>query len=355
MKAPKLKVNQLPVIILPLYNAIKDPDGRKLFLDSFSYLNEMCESLEIPINSIDFNSLLGENGNFLSRREINKILIAIVEKAPVDQTGKIVLEKKNILGITPAIISRFNKETAERGPAANIKRNIDQMINNIRSYTRQIEGWGRNLFEERARYKTLVNAGGCFEKMIEEFDIIIKSGEFSDFYFDSGTGYFHAVTAKDCVLEHNSIKMNFGKFNCTYDINSSSLHFTPYKDNISWDRRMIHPHIFDHGGMCYGTATAAIAGFLEEMKLSKIFSIANMILHSYNEESPVTPIDLFVNESIPMTTELLVRHFTDYVMHQTCHKNIKPTLFPKLKLNNEEIFDLKNIKTEEVTPAKIAV
>ncbi len=324
----KLTKKEIPVEILPYYSKLKLPEQRKEFLQLFTYFHGMCESMEIQIVESDYENLI-DNGVFISKKEINRFIFDKIKN------NKLFIEKlpeKNILSLSKDDLDKINNFSGESEQSRQIKRQIADVKYNINNLVTSLESHTKNIFLLNKRLESLIKNKEISIKVSNEFDQIIRSDQFTYIYFDSFKMQFHAVTKNNCILEYKDSKINFGKFDLVYDLKKNIYYYMPYSDNIIYDSRYIHPHVYENHKMCYGTALASATECMETFDIAKIYSISSMILHNFNPDSPIVNFQSFANEGVSIVINP-VTHINALLTQNGSapflHKNIGSILFPE--------------------------
>lgn len=334
-----LKVKQIPVQLMSSYSNLKTPEERKVFLSLLSYFKDLCSNLEIPIESIDLMKIVNSSGQIIEKRAINKLLMSSAKNYEAEASSGV---EKNLLGFEIELLNKFNKDFAEKGTGKKWAETIARLRSDIESMTRTISVNSREIFELSRKMQIITSDDGYSKKIIEEIDKIVKCHDFVNVYFDKSSNLLHATTKTNCILSGPDGSLDFGKYNLIYSLTNSTIHFAPFEANIIVENGWIHPHLFADFQMCYGSATAAVGASIEEFELSKIFAIANLILHDYNPDSPTINLRRFIDEGAQMTDTEYKTFYSGKMNASYCHKNLRSKLYPAWKMDSSKILEMTN-------------
>lgn len=276
----------MPKQVLSIFNRLRNEQTKLAFQDYLNYISTLAEDMGEEKNTALIEATMiyfAENYKTMSKKDINKFFY----KKSIPKGKEIIPPpneefKKQFENITffQSNISQDDLYYYKQDAAAGLRR-----------FTENLGYVGKAKYKTKHEFK---------EKLIEEFEVINNNPEFKNIYFDSGLMTFNAVTAFPVIIED----VNFGFFHIVYDVENNHINVYPFAENLSNQNnsddldesiQAYHPHVFENGTVCFGTATAVIEECLIDYKIAQIFDLTNIILRSYSENDAITNITRFTD------------------------------------------------------------
>lgn len=285
---------QLPAGLKVFYRGIKTPELRKEFLETYYYIKKVSEDFDVKISEIELLSIFGIDTKTLPTKvEINKRLFEIAKTTAA--------KARIIADFDPAVVTSatqafFNKNNSK-----------DQLLRTLRGHQSQIQNYQteiknlvRTMFQTQAEIAQMeqIDTSDLF---VREMNKIISSNRFEQIYFYTRNNSICALT-KPVHLKYAEKEYALGQFIIAFNCNDKRFSVLPYKDNINAEgmTNHYHPHVFEAKDICWGNAGASYSELMSSQKIGDLFLIADMILHSYNYESPVNEISRYNRNPTPV-------------------------------------------------------
>lgn len=215
---------------------------------------------------------------------------------------------------------------------SNIKENhIGDYEANYRVYKNNAEYFMKRYIENLSFMSKFIhkNKKDYIKHLTDQFLIISGNENYKDIYFNTKNSTFHAVISNPVIIE----EINFGYYDIVYAIDDDQLCILPYENNIvsyleddeEFDsaqyHAQYHPHIWEHGTMCFGSATAAIQESMEAGIYAKVYDLIEILLRSYNPPDSILNVEYF-KEKTPLTMNIMNN---SEIRGEFLHKNHKIT------------------------------
>ena len=328
----KVLKKDLPKPLQKQYSALAEAD-RKPFLEMYSYITHMAASLEVSVSEEDLLKFL-KLGKFTTKQEVNKFLFDKVDQLKKEKPTPI--QSGDLVPFDEKLVKEFNEKAFLNTRKQQIERDLTNFNSQMDSWQRSMTSTALKIAALKKESSSLTNDTSVVVKIFNDFNKIAASPDFENVYFDPDTMMFHAVTKQNAMLKESDAyptEFNFGKFDIVFGFSSGHLKVVPFKDNLSSTDNFCHPHVYKPGHVCYGTATAAIAECMKTYDMLNIYNIVNLIIHNYNNQSPIRSISNFGNRKYYYD-----KHNYEYEMwwHKD-NENIFPkpstTVAPKTAIN----------------------
>jgi len=327
---------ELPTSLKIYLRAIRTPDKRKEFLELYHYIQHLAGDFDVTVSEADILEMFGmDNATFPSKIDINKRLFKLAQTDTV---------KKAAADFDIAIINSMctnyfsnagNKEQLQRS-IRNSQTSINRCNDDIRSYVTAIIDAKRQLVSMETSDHT--------DTFLREINKIISSNKFEQIYYYLPTHTLCAVT-KPVNIRYGEVDYSLGQYVIAFTSYDKRFHVYPHKNNIIAEGvgQRIHPHVFESREICWGNASATYAELMSSQKIGELFLIANMILHAYNRDSPVNPIETFKNDKTCPVTRNTILYVTDYPVHTQFLIDLYPELKTDKLLLSTYVARIKNV------------
>lgn len=289
----KILVKDLPQNLLACFKKLTDDTSKKNFLIHYGYFLEMQSTFEVYLSVEEFLSLISQDGNFISKKEINRLLMSKAnggvkpaeantndgEQKPILPDGKKVLE------LSPKAIEKLGTIYADNSTKKDLQNSITALLQNIQKYTNYISENSLELVKKQNALTALEKQPQQTNHLVNELNNLNNMPEYSNVYYDPDTNMIHAVTYSKFEDDAKN-KFDYGQFDIVMCLKDNHLVAHPFKDNLTNNYvNRCHPHVFEGGTICLGTGSSAIADGLAKMKICQVFTILHMILNQYNPHS----------------------------------------------------------------------
>lgn len=365
---------QLPTSLKVFYRGIKTPTLRKDFIEIFYYIKKVSDDFDVSISDVEFMNIFGIDPERLpSKMEINKKLFEIAKTKEV--------KNRIVADFNPDVVDiATNSFFFQNNSRDLLLRSISETQTRIRDYYNEIKSSVKSMFNYQKELKQLDSLDSS-DVFVREMNKIISSNKFEQVYFYMKPATICAVTSP-VTLKYAEIDYNFGQYIIAFDCSQKNFNVYPYKNNITIEnaKNRYHPHVFDSRNICWGNAGAAFSELISSLKIGDLFLIADMILHSYNHDSPVNVIsdygtdpqkltkDIFTTSrerlaDMPIHLQTIIDWYPrmdDYVYESYKLKyrdiyNFKYERFPEEPAKEEDVFDKSTIVEEVVSAPQITI
>lgn len=285
---------QLPSGLKTFYRGIKTPEHRKEFLELFYYIKRVSEDFDVTLSEVQLLDIFGIDTKKLpSKAEINKKLFEVAKAADIKER---IIGDFNPVVVSSATSSFFNKSST-KDQLLRTLRNQQLLIQN---YHQEIRTLVRQMYVTKEEIDK-VEKIDTSDLFVREMNKIISSNRFEQIYFHTRNSTICALT-KPVTLKHAEKEYSLGQFIIAFYCADKKFNVLPYRNNINAEGMMnhYHPHVFDSKDICWGNAGASYSELMNGQRIGDLFLIADMILHSYNQDSPVTEISRFNRNPVPV-------------------------------------------------------
>lgn len=300
---------QLPASLKVFYRGIKTPELRKDFLEMYYYIKKVSEDFDVKVSNIELLDIFGIDTKTLpTKAEINKRLFEIAKVASA--------KAKAIADFDPAVVTAatqafFNKNSTKD----QLLRTMRGYQNSIQTYQSEIKNLVRSMFQTQSEISQM-EAIDTSDLFAREMNKIISSNRFEQIYFHTRKNNICVLT-KPVTLKYAEKEYFLGQFIIAFNCNDKRFSVYPYKDNINAESmpNHYHPHVFEAKDICWGNAGASYSELMGSQKIGDLFLIADMILHSYNYESPVNEISRFARNPSPVSKDNMGTRLDEMPLH----------------------------------------
>lgn len=285
---------QLPAGLKVSYRAIKTPEARKEFLAVYYYIKRVSEDFDVKVSEAELMDIFGIDPKTLPTKvEINKRLFEIAKSTAAKARAVADFDPTVVSSATAAF---FNKNSTKD----QLLRSLRGYQNSIQNYQSEIKNLVKSMFQTQSEIAQMeaINTSDLF---VREMNKIISSNRFEQIYFYTQGPHICALS-KPVTLKYAEKEYFLGQFVIAFNCTDKRFSVYPYKDNINAEglANHYHPHIFEAKDICWGNAGASYSELMGAQKIGDLFLIADMILHSYNYESPINEINRFNRNPTPV-------------------------------------------------------
>lgn len=318
---------KLPKLINSFYRQIKTPEDRKKFIELFNYTKNLANDFDITIEDHEYLSMfiIAGGSNFPEKSTINKKLFEIAKNNKVVDKSNHIYDKYVVDNLNKLFFNQGETLDSINRKILNCKGSIVDLHSSIRNETKKII----LLNDELNRIKN----SDYSSLFYREINKIVTSNKFEQIYYHSSSFSLCAVTTPVTITYDENI-YSFGQYIISFNARHKEFIILPYKNNIIYDDRnfSIHPHVFEDKHICWGNASASYAELIADFKIGDLFLIANMILHAYNQDSPVIAIANFKNASKHTPTyNVSIPFHIDYMLEANASIKNDSYVFKELK------------------------
>ena len=266
-------------------------------IESVQYIKQMASVMELNIDEWDIMAIFGTgrgNNLFIDRREINKRMMEYAAKA--DAVAVVAANPQ----VDPAVV-RLQTEANNMIRSSLLQRVREMEVqrnNSVRDANRAAEQQRLSLaraLEQQSAIRALSKNEVDFAAHIRA----IQEGGFWKFIKFEGRNLFFRMSNELLLRERNveagvDVKVNLGKYDCTYDISSGRLIVTLFENNINIGGT-IHPHV-SSGNICWGSANEIFHNKVLAFDVSGVMQLLANLLSDYNPENPYKTLYDFKSE-----------------------------------------------------------
>lgn len=300
-----------PTKIAELLRTFQSQEIKKHIRDLSVYYKTISQNLtdKTITDYTDFVEYIQNSSNILnvSKANINGLIFKSLNKNIIkDQTTTNVVVKQAVFEIKDQSIIDVLPISNHKLRELNSEKVAKQ--SNIRYSLQEMSRLRQEIVEINLQIKALSNID--YSEVIKKINVevikIINSNLFDHIYFNPDTVTLHCIQRNECVMCDNGDEFNLGKFSFNFNFKTNDFYVLPFTNNKITKYNNIHPFVFDHCGLCFGTGTAAMDECLETYDIAKIFMLADCIMHEYCDDNPITCLDSF---QYPMTLDKYRSYF----------------------------------------------
>lgn len=266
------------------------------YIDITRYIEYLASSQRKDIKEWEFAVFLNSRGKpYLMKAEINRLFMQELLKVP-SKTEGFRLSPEDATKVSE--LSSVN-QTSERSRLTRDKANIEARLTSL---TNEFNTAMTNLRTVNDKIKRM--AGPVIDtRFVSEIEKTVDDGFWKWNGFNRNGTKLVFISASDIIVGYKNkaagidLTVNFGKFKIKLDPGSLFPEVTP-GDNafrLNDSTGYFHPHVSNgaRGHICWGNLGSALTTAQGNVEISKVMSLCQQLLLSYNSGNPYVSLERF--------------------------------------------------------------
>ena len=273
------------------FQTIPQDKDKNQQIEIISYIYSMAQELNKDIADENIYTLFPSKKKKITatKQEVNKILMTYKNSTK----EKVSTITKQELGYVKRGLT-YNKKSRR----ADIERKIDRDKSSIASYVQSITTCNTRIADNKIILKQM-EVVDLVDNISQQIEEVTKDGFYTFFSADKCCVQFktNPVVLSWTSDNNYTYTVNLGQFIVSYGFEGRDIQVYVDDDNILHQKTgRKHPHISSNS-ICYGTLGEDFYQATQDGELSKIMSLTQEILNTYNPEGPYMELRKFAFRS----------------------------------------------------------